>query len=100
VQHSPKVSDESTFACTAGTSTAYEAVYFGFPGPLTACLNSNSNRSIGVLEFRKRLQGFPRGAGEYHLLVAHLKGTVWRQPYGRKQLKPSGNIAQTIRRAL
>jgi len=34
------------------------------------------SHSIGVLKFRKCLQGFLRGAGEYHLLVVHLKSTI------------------------
>ena len=35
-----------------------------------------SDRSIAVLELRKPLQGFLGGAGEHHLLVAHLERTV------------------------
>jgi hypothetical protein len=38
--------------------------------------HSSSHCSIGVLEFGKRLQGILRGTGEYHLLVAHLEGSV------------------------
>jgi hypothetical protein len=33
-------------------------------------------RSIGVLEFGKRLQGILGSAGKYHLLVAHLERSV------------------------
>ena len=35
-----------------------------------------ADRLIGVLELRKRLQGIFGGAGEHHLLVAHLESIV------------------------